>query len=53
MTAGTVAGYVAAVRAERIDGAHVAAEVRVDEVAPTGQAVGLDVRSLGHRDVGP
>ncbi|WP_406280395.1 hypothetical protein [Embleya sp. NBC_00896] len=53
MHAGTIAGYAAALRAEQIDRADVRAELRVDEVTETGQAVGLDVRSIGRGDIGP
>ena len=47
---GTVAGYAAAVRAERISGAEVVAKLKAEEVGPTGTVVGVDARVLGRPD---
>jgi hypothetical protein len=47
---GTLAGYAAAIRADRIAGAEVTARLTVDEVGEGGRAVGIDTTSMGRFD---
>jgi hypothetical protein len=44
---GEVLGYVAGLRAKRIVGGSVSSHLEADKVGPEGQAVGLDVDTIG------